>query len=286
MGRPRLIPLAIAVLTIGVQTIASDSAAQTNAPASRESSSTVDASRVMLPCTPVAAYWTGSPPAAGMPPGPELAVVSVKVRPKDARVHLDGRFVGRARYLDGKPGYLYLEPGKYNFELRLDGYRTVLVELDATVSCRYDLKHRMERASGFSSEPSDDSYGRGEPFDRVFSPQKKAGPEVAAFRGSRPDEALRKDLERKSSTATGAVKTPGASFRLKVKPESASVSIDGVFVATARELALMEGDLATTAGKHSVVVSASGYVPVSQVIQLANGEALELDITLSEIRTN
>jgi hypothetical protein len=52
-------------------------------------------------------------------PGPELAVVSIDVRPKDARVHLDDRFVGRARYLDGKPGYLYLEPGTYDLELRL-----------------------------------------------------------------------------------------------------------------------------------------------------------------------
>ncbi|MCJ7756379.1 MAG: hypothetical protein MUP13_17600, partial [Thermoanaerobaculales bacterium] len=81
----------------------------------------VDASSVILPCIPVAAYWTGPPQSEGMPPGPELAIVSTDVRPKDARVYLDNRFVGRARYLDGWPGYLFLAPGSYRLELRLDG---------------------------------------------------------------------------------------------------------------------------------------------------------------------
>ncbi len=148
----------------------------------------------MLPCTPVAAYWNGPPPAAGMPPGPELAVVSIDVRPKDARVHLDNRFVGRSRYLDGKPGYLYLEPGAYDLELRLEGYRTVLVKLDAQASCRYDLKHRMERVRGSSSGAPDDTYGKGEPFNRVFGPQVKTEPVAAPSRRSGPDPSLRQDL--------------------------------------------------------------------------------------------
>ena len=79
---------------------------------------------------------------------------------------------------------------------------------------------------------------------------------------------------------------PGSSVQLRVSPESASVSIDGVFVATGRELALMQGPLATTAGKHDVVVSAPGFVTASRTIELVEGETFELEITLSEKRTD
>ena len=286
MGTPRLIPFVLALLAMCAVSVVAQTAAPSTAGASERPVSTVNASKVMLPCTPVAAYWNGPPPAAGMPPGPQLAVVSIDVRPKDARVHLDDRFVGRARYLDGKPGYLYLEPGIYDLELRLEGYRTVLVELDATPSCRYDLKHRMEKVRQKVPDGSATAFGKGEPFDRVFGPRVKTEPEVALSRQSGPDPSLRRDLDRQSKRATDAVKMPGSSLRLRVRPDSASVSIDGVFVATGRELALMQGPLAITAGQHDVVVSASGFVAASKSIELAEGEVLELEISLSEKRTN
>jgi hypothetical protein len=286
MGTLRLIPLLLVLLAPGVNGIEAQTGAQSAGGASDRSASNVSASQVTLPCTPVAAYWSGPPPAAGMPPGPELAVVSIDVRPKDARVHLDDRFVGRARYFDGKPGYLYLEPGTYRFELRLEGYRTVLVELEATPTCRYDLKHRMERAKGTPSGPAEDTYGKGKPFDRVFGPRVKSEPKVTPSHRTGPDPSLRRDLDLQPELPDDVVKLPGSSFRLRVRPDSASVSLDGVFVATGRELALMEGPFATTAGKHVVVVSASGFVSASKTIELAEGEVLEFEISLSEERTN
>ena len=190
MGTPRLIPFVLALLAMGAEGAGAQTAAQLTAGATDGSARTVNASQVMLPCTPVAAYWNGPPPSAGMPPGPQLAIVSIDVRPKDARVHLDGRFVGRARYLDGKPGYLYLEPGTYDLELRIEGYRAVLVELDATPSCRYDLKHRMEKAGQKVTGESAADYGKGKPFNRVFGPLVRAEPEVAPPRRSGPDPGL------------------------------------------------------------------------------------------------
>ena len=286
MGTPRLIPFVFALLATGAEGAGAQTAAQLTAGASEGSASAVTASQVMLPCTPVAAYWEGPPPAAWMPPGPQLAVVSIDVRPKDARVHLDDRFVGRARYLDGKPGYLYLEPGTYDLEIRIEGYRTVLVELDATPSCRYDLKHRMEKVRQKVPNASETDYGKGEPFNRVFGPLVRTEPEIISPRRSGPDPGLRRDLDNQSNRATDAVEIHGSSLWLRVRPDSASVSIDGVFVATGRELALMEGPLATTAGKHDVVVSASGFVAASKSIDLVEDEVLELEIFLSEMRTD
>ena len=287
MGTPRLIPFVLVLLAMGAEGAGAQITAQSTGGAPEEGLvSAVNASRVMLPCTPVAAYWNGPPPAAGMPPGPELAVVSIDVRPKDARVHLDNRFVGRARYLDGKPGYLYLEPGTYDLELRLEGYRTVLVELDATPSCRYDLKHRMEKSGQKAPDGSATDYGKGKPFNRVFGPLVKTEQAPTSPRRSGPDPGLRRELDHRSNRAADAAKMPGSSLRLRVKPDSASVSIDGVFVATGRELALMEEPLATTAGKHDVVISASGFVAASKSIELVEGQVLELEIILSEKRTD
>jgi hypothetical protein len=219
-----------------------------------------------------------------MPPGPDLAVVSVKVRPKNARVHLDDRFVGRARYLDGKPGYLYLEPGSYDLELRLEGYQTVIVKLDAEAACRYDLKHRLERAKGPPSENEDD-YGKGKPFNRVYRPLETDEPELASSRPRGPDPRLRKDLDLGSEQAADTSSKPSAALRLRVTPESATVSIDGAFVATSREIGLMEGPLAVTAGKHRVVVRAPGYIEASREVELSSGEVVELEINLSKKRT-
>jgi hypothetical protein len=217
-----------------------------------------------------------------MPSGPDLAVVSVKARPKDARVYLDGRFVGRARYLDGKPGYLYLEPGSYSLELRLDGYQTLVVGIEAGAACRYDLKHRMQKGGAeWRSEP-ESSYGTGKPFNRVFAPIARKEPEVATKRSGGPDPSLRKDLGSRSDSGKATEKAPGASLRLKVSPETASVAVDGAFVATARELALMERPLAITAGRHELVVSAPGHVEESKALVLEAGEIVDIEISLAK----
>jgi hypothetical protein len=283
MGRLRLIPIALA-LFMAVEVSGAQSAAQAPAGGGGGGTQEANASQVMLPCIPVGAYWSGPPPSEGMPPGPDLAVVSVNVRPKDARVHLDDRFVGRARYLDGKPGYLYLEPGSYDLELRLEGYQSVLVKLDAQAACRYDLKHRLERGKGRPSENEDD-YGKGKPFNRVYGPLVTDQPEVASPRPAGPDPRLRKDLDLGSEQAADKAAKPRAALRLRVTPESATVSIDGAFVATAREIGLMEGPLAVTAGKHRVVIRAPGYIEASRELELLRGEVVELEINLSEKRT-
>jgi len=236
---------------------------------------------VILQCSPVAAYWTGTPKSEGMPPGPNLAIVSTEIRPKDARVHLDNRFVGRARYLDGSPGYLYLEPGVYLLEIHLGGYRSVLIELNATAGCRFDLKHRMERMSGSAKEKKGDPPGKGEPFHRVFGPVPKAGETASNARG--PDAGLRRDLE--SGGDGAAPPSRGGSLRLRVSPGSARVSADGEFVATGFELQRMENALAMPVGRHRIDVSAPGYSDDSRNVDIEQGETVEIVIELSAENT-
>ena len=241
----------------------------------------INASVGSLPCIPVAAYWTGPPQASGMPEGPGLAVVSTHIRPKDARLHLDDRFIGRARYFDGKPGYLYLEPGNYRLEFRMGGYRTEVFELEAETACRYTLKHRLVREKDTPKERKNDPPGKGKPFDRVFAPQTEAGttePGGGPARGG-PDPSLRSDLG-PDTGKVAAARRATASLHLVVRPASASVYLDGAFVATGLELELMVEPLATTSGAHLIEVRAPGFVSVARNIELEEGEVLELEFNL------
>jgi len=193
-------------------------------PASAGAADVVNESVVVMPCIPVAAYWVGAPLDDGMPSGPDLAIVSTQVRPKNARVYLDDRFVGRARYLDGKPGYFYLEPGAYRLELRFDGYRTVVVELDATAGCKFVVKHYLERVKGEPTKGKADGFGKGKPFDRVFSPMPEADESMAPATAHGPDPSLRLDLTLGSGRMGDTGTKTGASIRLQIDPMSASVS--------------------------------------------------------------
>lgn len=243
------------------------------------STEAADASTVILPCVPVGAYWPGQPDQEAAPPTPDLAIVRIDVRPKDARVHLDGRFVGRARYFDGAPSFLFLEPGSYRLELLLDGYRPVLVELSAEQGCRYDLRHRLERERGFEVEHEDADVGKGKPHQWVFSPTRST-PQQPAPESAGPDARLRPDLGR-GATGVRVPSPPAAGLKLRVDPPSARVSIDGAFVATGRELARMVGPLAMTPGPHRIVVEADGHAALERGLELAGGEVLELDLVLT-----
>jgi hypothetical protein len=239
----------------------------------------VDASTVNLPCVPVGAYWPEQPSPEAAPPTPDLAIVSIDVRPKDARVHLDGRFVGRARYFDGTPSYLFLEPGFYRLELRADGHRPVLVELTAQRGCRYDLRHRLERLRDLEAAHEDADFGKGKPQQWVFAPTRP-GPAQPAPESAGPDSSLRPDLGR-DAPGVRVPAPPAAGLKLRVDPPSARVSIDGIFVATGRELARMVGPLATAPGPHRIVVEAEGHRALERGVELEAGEVLELDLALS-----
>lgn len=244
-----------------------------------EEAAGVDASSVFLPCTPVAAYWTGPAPTPGMPPGPALAIVDIDVRPKDARLYLDDRFVGRARYLDGRPGYLYLEPGSYHLELRLDGYKTVAIALDAEAGCRLDLKHRLERVKGTPKEQKAQNFGKGKPFNRVYAPLRPVDDDDASAVRGGADPSLRPDIGSTLSSEEPQV-AEGAGLDLNVTPLTASIAIDGKFAATAGELTKMEGPLAVASGTHRIEISAPGHQSYSQIVELQDGQVFELSIEL------
>jgi hypothetical protein len=171
-----------------------------------------------VPCSPVATAWpvSGSEPYALQ--APQLAVAFTDIRPKDGMVFLDGRFAGRARYFNGTKGFLYLEPGDYRLELRLDGYRTEAFQIAARPSCQFEIRHRMQRSRGSTAEGPVPPAGKGEPVQWIWAPiAGAAAAPTGPGRPAGPDTALRPDLGLGSSTAPEAG-VPRGSLRLRVKP--------------------------------------------------------------------
>lgn len=227
-----------------------------------------------VPCTQVATTW---PVFEGKPPdlsAPTLSVVRTDFRPKDARLFLDGRFVGRARYFNGKKGYLYLQPGKYRLECVLGGYRYEVFEIEARQNCRFDIQHRMTRASGEEVEVRGDPPGKGIPTQRVFSPLQTEPPPAKTEPSRGPDPSLRPDVS--------AVPSGFGSLKLKVRPAKASVFIDGELLATGREIELMVGPFSVAAGAHDLEVRAAGFATQKITVEIPAGVTKEYEFDLQE----
>jgi hypothetical protein len=231
-----------------------------------------------VPCAPVATIWPTSASGPGRLQAPRLSVVTTDLRPKDAVVLLDGRVVGRGRYFNGKKGFLYLEPGRYRLELEIDGYRPEAFTIVARPGCRFDIRHRLERARGAAARAASAEAGKGEPTRWIWEPVD-GGDAPAAVSSSRgPDPSLRPDLA--VSRQPPQPRASEGSLRLRVGPPGASVYLDGSYLASAREIGLMVSPMAIPSGQHVVEITAPGFASRSQEIDVIAGELIELELEL------
>jgi len=260
--------------------LAATAAAEPNSsdPFTREADTAPEGAHTVQ-CTSVSTTW---PVHANRPQevtGPQFSVVRTDTRPKDVQLHLDGRFVGRARYFNGKKGYLFLEPGRYRLEMRLGGYRTEVFMIEARPNCRFDIKQRLVKAHGAGKTQEVDSAGKGVPQQRSFGPVENQPEPAQEAVPTGPDPSLRTDLDTKRRSPPAVVRRD-ASLRLEVQPAAASVYLDGAFLATGEELARMVGPLAVAAGSHVLEVMAPGYVAQKLTFEIGRGELEELRVFL------
>ncbi len=231
-----------------------------------------------LPCSPVATSWPTSASGPSRLQAPQLSVVKTDLRPKDASLFLDGRFVGRARFFNGKKGFLYLEPGEYRLEAAAKGYRTDVFLIRARPNCRFDVKHRMIKGDGGLAD-GESPGGKNEPVQWIWSPVAAAVPSVQPAPSGGADESLRPDL-RGAPPQLAEANVGRASIRLRVRPEESTVYLDGAFLATARQLDLAVSPLAVTVGVHRIEVLAPGYAGQVAEVTLSEGGQELIEITL------
>jgi len=225
-------------------------------------------------------WWYG--PGAYAPAGyagvpADVGIVDTDISPEHARVFLDGTQIGTADDFDGYPSYLFLKPGRYTIEFRLQGYAPESLTLEVAEGRFFPLDIKLARVPSEAPAPWYDRP-RDAPASRVYGPARPVTP--AAESG--PDVTLRPDLER--SLARGAGERPAAAaasaLDISVTPPQASVYLDGEFVGTGGELARLERGLAVTPGTHRLEAMGPGLEPRSVSVDVQEGERRQVVVAL------
>ncbi len=190
----------------------------------------------------VVAYDALSAPS---PRGP--AIVETDISPSKAEVVLDGESVGYAADYDGRWDELQLMPGRHTIAFRAEGYRTLVIELEALPAARYDFDDVLAR-------------GDGEEHRRVAAP---------------PSEALE---DKRDATLTRT--TTGGRLKVRVEPPDAAVYLDGEYLGTGSELARTHGAIPVVTGTHRVDAVRPGYVAQFRTVEVGEADVAAVDLTL------
>jgi hypothetical protein len=163
----------------------------------------------------------------------------------------------------------------------MGGYRSEVFEIEARPSCRFDIRHRMTRSRETKKEGKGDPPGKGVPGQRVFYPLGAVDPHDDGGGSVGPDPGLRPDLAPVPSQ-TRARGQRSSSLVVEVQPAEASVYLDGEFLATGEELALMVGPVAITGGSHVVEVRAAGFISQQIEFDIGAGELKQIAVVLEK----
>jgi hypothetical protein len=83
------------------------------------------------------------------------ASVKTDVDPEEARVYLDGKYIGAADDFDGWPDKLYLRPGHYRLEFRLSGYEPKVLDVEAHAGQELKVEDKLHHGGPAVSTQAD-----------------------------------------------------------------------------------------------------------------------------------
>ncbi len=245
-------------------------------------------------------YYGYYPNAYG--PSSRWGVIDTDISPEEARVYLDGRYIGAADDFDGYPDYLYLKPGRYRVEFRLEGYETLVREVDSRPGMYVDYKDKLHKIAGAKRYGSYDSSKLEGEVQRYWGKRRNS---VEAIESSRPPEASVSEGESENPPPAEVDRPPAVRrprrdqrgddwrggqsvtrdartrLRLTVEPSDAAVYLDNRFIGTAEEVNSLERGIAVSPGKHTVTVSRPGMREKNSEIEVAEGETGKLEVSLS-----
>jgi hypothetical protein len=184
----------------------------------------------------------------------ESGSVRVLVDPSEARVYVDGYYAGTVDDFDGLFQRLHVSPGRHEIALKLEGYKTHRVRLyvapDSTVKLSYDMQK-----------------GQGETFEDLSK-------DVRESEASREREQAQRSSENEAQRDEEAA--VGGRLKLSVRPDDASIYVDGAFRGSAREAS----SLKVAPGRHRIEVVRPGYRTVEREVDVAPGETTDVTIEL------
>ena len=211
-------------------------------------------------------YWGWGGALLGWGPGPYLrgagrrlalgyammsgmGALDLNVKPKQAEVWVDGKYVADARDLDGDPSYLWLKQGSHHVVLYKAGFRSFEEDVDVNVGM-------IRRAQGEAREGRVAAAGA----RRFRHPTEPPRPESPEPRPRPPNPG-----------ASRAAASICASSR-GTRPCTSTASTAG----TARELP----GLRLPAGHHRVELVRPGFRPLEKDFDVEAGRTIDLDLSM------
>ena len=237
------------------------------------------------------------------------AIIKTDIDPEEARLFLDGNYIGTADDFDGNPDYLYLERGHYKLEFRLDGFETKEYDIDARVGTMTKLDDKMKKIPGAKQYGSYDTPAVPGGIQRFFG--KKNGATVAEPDGSQegapngysgsPDATMDQapppqrnhtpqaapppdnsngDSWRDREGASASPSVRPSRIRIQVGPPDAAVYLDDRFLGTADDLSQQLQGLKVSPGHHVVTISRPGYRDRAVEVNVEPGHTETVDLEL------
>ena len=128
--------------------------------------------------------------------GGRWSVIDTDISPEESRVYLDGKYIGTADDFDGNPDFLYLQPGRYRVEFRLEGYETQSVDVNARTGQYLDLTNELKKTPGARQYGSYDTPTPEGGVRRFWGKKRNQTEPYSADRRDRNDRYDRYDRDR------------------------------------------------------------------------------------------
>jgi hypothetical protein len=203
--------------------------------------------------------------------------IRILVDKEDARVYVDGYYAGVVNDFDGIFQRLHVAPGRHEITVKLEGYQTyrakVFVPAGSTLKLHYDMvKGTGEVMQDLAGEAG--KYARRDDRNRderySYPPDRDANRDSDSRYGRRDDD---RDTDRVDVPSDEG---ESGTLRLDVRPEDASVYVDGRFRGTARQ----NDDFELPAGRHHVEVVRPGFKTLERDVEIEAGRTAKLSLEL------
>jgi hypothetical protein len=229
--------------------------------------------------------WGPSPYYYGAPGGAVLGYammsgmggLDLSVKPKEAEVWVDGKYVADARDLDGDPSYLWLKGGSHHVVIYKAGFRSFDEDIDVNVGMVRELKLKLEPGESQPPVPAARETRSETPRADSGMPQGEAA--EPSVEGEPRPEGGKPPAEGAPPRAGFAAPPPGepqGAVRLRIRPEDATVYVDGDYRGSGGALR----GLWLAPGHHRVEIVRPGFQPLEKEFDVEAGRTTDLALSM------
>jgi PEGA domain len=225
----------------------------------------------------------------------DWGTIDSEIWPENARVYLNGRYIGAAEDFDGREDYLYLRPGDYTLGFRLKGYEPASTDINVESGAKIDVNRKLHKIPGSTEVvPANPPLPEG----GVRHYWGKKGGKLVAYSGKGDNARNGRDTGDSdddadqdqappgphSSMDSGPAhhSTPTARIQLSMEPRDAVVYLDDHLIGTVAHISRAEGGMSVAPGAHTITVMRPGFKPQTVRVEVSSGESKKVELSLEK----